>query len=112
MPTKTQPFMSDASRWRKIWDYTIILLVFAVTGSSAAYISKLIMPLTGLEKGVIYWVAYIILITPIYQVLLLGYAFIFGKFSYFFEKQKKLFRWITGRKKEAPSDNMKETEEV
>lgn len=77
------------------WDYVIILLVFAVTGTTAAYVAKLVMPATGLEGGTFgYVVAYILLITPIYQVLLLGYAFIFGKYSYFLEKQKKLFRWM------------------
>ena len=76
------------------WDYILILLVFAITGSSAAYLSKLIMPLTGIEGGFWYVLVYILLITPIYQVLLLGYAFVFGKFSFFWEKQKKIGRWI------------------
>lgn len=77
---------------QKGFHYIIILLVFAVTGSTAAYVSKLIMPLTGLAKwSALYILVYILLITPIYQVLLLGYAFIFGKFSYFYEKQRKLY---------------------
>ncbi|WNJ20831.1 DUF6787 family protein [Pontibacter sp. G13] len=84
--------------WKKIWDVTIILVVFAVTGSTAALLPKWIMPLTGIPKGTFWYVvAYILLITPIYQVLLLGYAFLFGKFSYFLDKQKKIWRWITGR---------------
>lgn len=77
------------------WDYIIILLVFAVTGSTAALLPKFFMPYTGLVKGSFWYVFwYIILITPVYQVLLLGYAFIFGKFRYFYEKQKKIFRWL------------------
>ena len=78
-------------------DYIIILLVFAITGSSAAYIGKLIMPLIGMEKGWLYWVVYVLVITPIYQILLLGYAFLFGKFHYFWAKQKKLGKWIASR---------------
>jgi hypothetical protein len=75
--------------------YTIVLIVFAVTGTSAAWISKLLMPLTGLSGSTVgYVIAYILLITPIYQVLLLGYAWLFGKFDYFWEKQKKLGRKI------------------
>lgn len=77
--------------------YFLVLLVFAVTGTTAAIFPKFIMPLTGLEKGTtLYVIMYIVLITPIYQVLLLAYAWIFGKFNYFLEKQKKLFRWIIG----------------
>ncbi len=76
------------------WDYILILIIFAITGSTAAYLSKLIMPLTGIENTFLYIVVYILLITPIYQVLLLGYAFLFGKYRYFLDKQKKLGRWI------------------
>lgn len=87
------------------WDYILILVIFAVTGTTAAYLSKLIMPLTGIENRFWYVVVYILLITPIYQVLLLGYAFIFGKYRYFLEKQRKLGRWLMRpfRKKQATS---------
>lgn len=80
---------------KKTWDYTLILLVFAVTGSTAALLPRHIMPLTGLESGTFWYVFwYIVLITPIYQVLLLGYAFLFGKFRYFYDKQKKLLQLL------------------
>ena len=79
---------------QKPFDYAIILFVFAITGTSAAFLSRLIMPLTGLEGGWPYWLVYVILITPIYVVLLLSFAYIFGKFSYFYEKQKKIARGI------------------
>lgn len=76
------------------WDYILILLIFAITGTTAAYFSKLIMPLTGIENNFLYVLVYILLITPIYQVLLLGYAFILGKYHYFLEKQRKLGRFL------------------
>ncbi|MCI4669421.1 MAG: hypothetical protein MRZ79_14905 [Bacteroidia bacterium] len=79
-------------------DYAIIIIIFAITGSTAAIFPKFLMPIFPVEKGTVAYVAlYILLITPIYQVLLLAYAFIFGKFSYFWEKQKKIGLWI-GRK--------------
>ncbi|MDP5170929.1 MAG: hypothetical protein NWR72_11845 [Bacteroidia bacterium] len=79
------------------WDYVIILTVFAFTGTTAAFAPRFLMPLTGLDSGFWYWVVYFVLITPVYQVLLLMYAFLFGKFSYFYEKEKMVFTWI-GRK--------------
>lgn len=80
------------------FDYIIILVIFAVTGTTATLFPKLIMPLFPFEKGTFpYILTYILCITPIYQVLLLGYAFIFGKFQYFWGKQKKMGKWI-GRK--------------
>lgn len=88
----------DPEKKRSAWHYTVVLIVFAVTGSTAAIFPRWIMPWTGLESSDGWYIpVYILLITPIYQVLLLGYAFLFGKFRYFYEKQKKLFRWL-GRK--------------
>lgn len=93
-------------------DYAIILLVFAVTGSTAAIVARWVMPWTGLASGTtLYVIAYILLITPIYQVLLLGYAFLFGKFEYFWAKQKKIGRWLWGlfrRRSRRPSENKPE----
>ena len=88
----TEPATSKSKP--KGWDYVIILVVFAVTGTTAAFVPRFLMPLTGLEKGFLYGLVYFLLITPVYQVLLLGYAFLFGKFSYFYEKQKMIVRWI------------------
>ncbi|MEO0898277.1 MAG: DUF6787 family protein [Bacteroidota bacterium] len=89
--------MEEKKKQRPL-DYVIILLVFAVTGTTAAIFPRYIMPFTGLAKGTAaYIAAYILLITPIYQVLLLGYAFLFGKFSYFWDKQKKIGKWIADR---------------
>ncbi len=91
------------SRWKTIFNYAIILLIFALTGTTAAWAPRLLMPLTGLEKGTwAYIVVYFVLITPIYQVLLLIYAFIFGRFHYFWSKQKLLFRKLFGWLKTSP----------
>jgi hypothetical protein len=88
----------EQEKRRKIWHYSQVLLVFAVTGSTAAIFPRWIMPWTGLSWGDLWYLpVYFLLITPIYQVLLLGYAFLFGKFQYFYAKQKRLFQWM-GRK--------------
>lgn len=81
----------------KVLHIIIVLLVFAITGTTATIFPSWVIP-SSIEKGTVWYVVtYILLITPIYQVLLLAYAFLFGKFSYFWNKQKRLFRWITGR---------------
>ncbi|MEZ4825240.1 MAG: DUF6787 family protein [Bacteroidia bacterium] len=95
----------DKEKLKKAGDYTIILIVFAVTGSTAAIIPRYLMPVLGLECCNFWYVfTYIMVITPIYQVLLLIYAFIFGKFSYFYEKEKKIFRWMTGWMRKKPAE--------
>lgn len=79
----------------KGWDYVIILIVFAITGSTSAYIMRFVMPLIPIEKpSFLYGLTYFVVITIIYQFLILAVAFIFGKFQYFYTKQQKIFKWI------------------
>ncbi|MEL6674276.1 MAG: DUF6787 family protein [Bacteroidota bacterium] len=79
------------------WDYIKILLVFAITGSLSAFVPKYLMPLTGIEGGFLYGLVYFLLVTPVYIPLLLLMAFLFGKFDYFYDKQKKLGKWLLKR---------------
>lgn len=76
------------------WQITIIFIVFAITGSSAAYISKPITNYIGLTKEAvslwIYWPVRLILLFPIYQVLLVLIGAIFGQFKFFWEFEKKM----------------------
>lgn len=85
--------------------FTIIMLVFAVTGSAAAYLSKPLIVLLGLENlsKIVYWPLRLLLVFPIYQILLVFFGYIFGivssiiigkkdKFIYsFFLKMSKVF---------------------
>ena len=102
--------MSEAAENKKqsAWHWFLVIMVFAVTGTTASIFPKWIMPLTGVEKGTAaYVLVYILMITSIYQVLLLGYAWVFGKYGYFLEKQKKLWQRIDSAKqaggKQSPS---------
>lgn len=65
----------------------IILLVFAITGSTSAYLSKPVLEFVGLERETtsawIYYPLYVILIFPMYKVLLLGFGYLFGQFDFF-----------------------------
>lgn len=85
-------------RWniKSNWQVFVILVVFAVTGSTAAYLSKPVLSLFGIVRnetsGWMYWPLYIILIFPIYQVLLVTFGFIFGQFDFFWAFEKKMLR--------------------
>ncbi len=89
---------SFKKRWNihSNWQVFMILVVFAVTGSTAAYLSKPVLALFGITKdtvsGWIYYPLYIILIFPVYQVLLVGYGFLFGQFTFFWAFEKKMLR--------------------
>lgn len=87
-------------RWgiKSGFQMTIILVVFALTGSTAAYLSKPILSWWGISKedvsGWVYYPLYIILIFPVYQVLLIAYGTVFGQFAFFWAFEKKMLRGI------------------
>lgn len=77
------------------WQLVSILLVFAITGTTSA---KLATPAThflgvNIELGwYIYWPIKLIIMTVIYQILLLFFGWLFGEFSFFLEFEKKMLR--------------------
>ena len=78
------------------WQLLVIFVVFAVTGSSAAYLSKPILDWVGISKETIslwiYYPLYIVLIFPVYQLLLVFFGFVFGQFTFFWAFEKKMLR--------------------
>lgn len=78
------------------WQMVVIFIVFAITGSTAAYLSKPILDWFGISKETIslwiYYPLYIILIFPVYQVLLVSFGFVFGQFNFFWAFEKKMLR--------------------
>lgn len=79
----------------------IILIVFALTGTTVLYIKSPILNfIVGeSEKTWIHSLIYFILILPIYNILLLAYGAILGQFQFFWEFEKRFFRRIFFRKK-------------
>lgn len=73
---------------------TVIFIVFAITGSTSAYLSKPLLDFLDITKENtslwIYYPLYIILVFPAYQVLLVSYGFLFGQFSFFWAFEKKM----------------------
>lgn len=73
--------------------FIIILIVFAITGSTAAYLSKPLTNSLGITRenlhGLVYWPLRLLLLFPIYQVLLVLIGTLLGQFKFFwaFEKQ-------------------------
>lgn len=78
------------------WQVFVIILVFAITGSTAALISKPILHWLGVSKEThhiaLYLLLYILIIFPIYQVLLVAIGTIFGQFRFFWTFEKKMLK--------------------
>lgn len=76
----------------------IIFIVFGITGSVSAYISG---PLTDIIIGVdsgLHWLIKlfirILVLTPIYQVLLLFFGYIFFQYKFFYNFVKKFLSFF------------------
>jgi len=85
-------------RWniKSNFQFVIIFIVFAITGSSAAYVSRPVTDALGIHKDNLpYWIYLpirLILIFPLYQILLIIIGTLFGQFKFFWWFEKKMLR--------------------
>ncbi len=72
----------------------IILIVFALTGTTVVLIKKPILRaiFNGEDPVWGFYVLYYVLILPVYNMFLLIYGFFFGQFTFFWEFEKRFFR--------------------
>ncbi|WP_215226478.1 DUF6787 family protein [Echinicola shivajiensis] len=73
----------------------LVLLVFACTGLTVVFIKQPIFDFLGVNMesgGVWKTLLYLLLVLPLYQIMLLFYGFLFGQFSFFWEKEKEIFQ--------------------
>ncbi|MGC6431619.1 MAG: DUF6787 family protein [Jejuia sp.] len=72
----------------------LILIVFAITGSTASYIGKPILSLLGVTEDsfgtFVYWTIRIIILFIVYQFLLVFFGWLFGQHKFFWNFEKKM----------------------
>ncbi len=76
------------------WQVIVILLVFALTGTSVLYVKKPFYILFGITPQSAWWVkmlGVLFIVLPLYQILLLGFGFLLGQFRFFWEFEKRTF---------------------
>lgn len=83
-------------RWgvKSLWQVLLILFVFACTGFTILFLKKPIYWALGFDAQTPAWqrvLAWLILILPLYQAVLLIYGFIFGQFQFFWLFVNRLF---------------------
>ena len=73
--------------------FIIILIVFAITGSLALYLSHPILDIlqisTKINNPILYYSIRIIIIFPIYQIVLIVVGALFGQFNFFWNLEKR-----------------------
>lgn len=90
--------MSLLDKLKKRWNVQsgfqvlLILSVFACTGYSVIIIKHLlgISSETALSNRILFYIG----VLPVYNLMLLGYGFIFGQFRFFLEFEKRFFSRI------------------
>ncbi len=74
----------------------IIFIVFAITGSTASWVTKPILDFLGISREVmnpfLYWFLRIVLILPVYKLLLLFFGTLFGQRLFFWNFVKKMLQ--------------------
>jgi hypothetical protein len=78
------------------WQIIVIMVVFAITGSTASYIGKPILKylsITTENFGTFgYWVIRILILFVMYQIMLVCFGWLFGQHKFFWNFEKKMLR--------------------
>jgi energy-coupling factor transporter transmembrane protein EcfT len=86
----------------------LILCTFAVTGTTTAYISRSITSWVGFTEET-FWVWKTLLRLSVlifgYQIIILIVSFFFGQFTFFWNYEKKIVKWMLGKGKKAESQS-------
>ena len=98
-------FKKDMKKLKERWgidtnfEVVVILLVFALTGSSSVKIARPLLESIGFTRAIfpengiftfLYWTTRILIIFPIYQLLLVLFGWLFVQFKFFWNFEKKM----------------------
>jgi hypothetical protein len=78
-------------------DFILIMIAFSLAGMMISFCRPPIFHILGITKQTPFWIKaliYIPLIPPIYQVFLLFWGTLLGQFDFFWEKEKRLGRFL------------------
>ncbi|NBW27416.1 MAG: diacylglyceryl transferase [Flavobacteriaceae bacterium] len=87
-------------RWgiATVYQFILIIVVFAINGSVSARISSFLMKLIGINEDNTHWFIYylilLVLVLPIYPFLLMGFGYLFGQSKFFFPFGKRMLAKI------------------
>ena len=78
------------------FQFAVILVVFAVTGSVSAKLSGPTAEYFEIDSlhAILYWPIRLLIVFPIYQILLIVVAVFFFQFKFFWEFEKKILKRI------------------
>lgn len=95
-------FQKLKQRWKvNGLNLALIIITFALGGSLCGYAGRKLLGLTGLEKGALWIVLYIVLITLLWPLCVLLISIPLGQFGFFRRYIAKIFSRFSNKKKTA-----------
>ena len=76
----------------------LIIATFAIGGSLCGYAGRKILRLTNVEKGFVWVVLYILIVTVLWPISVLLVSIPLGQFSFFKRYLSNMIRRISGKK--------------
>jgi hypothetical protein len=77
----------------------LIIITFALGGSLCGYAGRKLLGFIEIEKGVLWIVLYIVLITILWPIAVILVSIPLGQFAFFKNYLRKVFARISGKKK-------------
>ncbi len=72
------------NKWQVSWfRFTLIFSTFALGGSLCGYLGRLLLSYTNLERNLLYFVIYVVVVTILWPFCVLLISIPFGQFSFF-----------------------------
>lgn len=78
----------------------LILCTFALGGSLCGYLGKMLMSLTGIDRGPLWVVLYILLVTLLWPMCVLAISLLTGQFRFFLAYIKKIGKRMFASKRQ------------
>jgi len=96
-------FKSLKEKWQVSWpQFVLIFSTFAVGGSLCGFLSRKLLSFSTIEKGTVYVIVYIILVTMLWPICVLLVSIPFGQFLFFRRYLSRIWSKIAKKKAKNP----------
>ncbi len=82
------------------WNLLLIIATFAVGGSLCGFLGRRLLLLTNLEKGVVWIILYLILVTLLWPICVILVSIPLGQFPFFKAYIRKVWNKVSGKRRD------------
>ena len=89
-------FFQKIFKTNSTYQLVVVFLVFAISGSLSVFVSEPVLNLLNykefISSNIFQIIIRVLIIFPIYQIILLAVATVFGEFKYFWNFEKRFWK--------------------